>query len=84
MKENILVDKSGCPLISDFGISRIVNASQSYGVTTQSSGTKGTIRWMAIELFDLLANTQNHTVESDVWAFGMTIYVSVILHTCKH
>ena len=37
----------------------------------------GSLRWMAPELFDL-EGSMAHTKESDIWAYGMTIYVGVI------
>ena len=45
-----------------------------------TSNLKGSIRWLAIELIDQHepeeSQTQTfHTKQSDVWAFGMTVYV---------
>ncbi len=39
---------------------------------------KGSSRWLAEELlrFSEGAEGSRHTMESDVWAFGMTVYVS--------
>ncbi len=34
-------------------------------------------RWIAIELFE---GQDKHTEETDVWAFGMTIYVGSVFH----
>ncbi len=47
------------------------------GTTTAS--TKGTVRWMAIELFPTISGDppSNHDEKSDVWAFGMVVYVRV-------
>ena len=68
----MLVSRFGEPIICDFGISRIISASQSFGETS-GHRVKGSVRWMAREL---LADPQSvHSKESDVWAFGMTIYV---------
>ena len=64
---------SGEPLICDFGISRILSHSLSNGGTS-SANLKGSARWMAPELFNLEIDT-HHTKETDMWAFGMTVYV---------
>lgn len=59
--------------ISDFGISRISDASDS------TSECGGTARWMAYELVapddedDEDDNKYQNTTASDVWAFAMTI-----------
>ncbi|THH10434.1 hypothetical protein EW145_g1333 [Phellinidium pouzarii] len=73
--ENILISSSGQPRICDFGVSRMLIASNSFNFTLSSSGSlKGTIRYIAIELF--MATGQKSCTfskESDIWAFGMTI-----------
>ena len=53
-------------MVSDFGLSRILGAT---GMSTSS--TQGAVRWMAPELLE----NGNHTFESDVWAYGMTVLV---------
>ncbi|KAL5492783.1 hypothetical protein ACEPAI_4231 [Sanghuangporus weigelae] len=69
--DNVLVSRFGEPCICDFGISRMIAASQSFGETS-AHRVKGTVRWMAREL---LEDPQAvHSKESDIWAFGMTIY----------
>lgn len=40
-----------------------------------SSGQKGTSRWLSPELFDGVEG-RNYSKESDIWAFGITVYVS--------
>ncbi len=45
------------------------------------ASAKGTVRWMAIELLSLSDVSGVGTIpneKSDVWAFGMTVYV----HNC--
>jgi len=68
---NILVNDEHKACISDFGLSRILEAS---GFTTTSVG--GTYRWMAYELiayeFDGLS-VPKITKATDTWAFGMTV-----------
>ena len=49
---------------------------------TGTSSLSGNARWMSIELFnpsvseDSSRNHELHTKRSDVWAYGMVIYVS--------
>ena len=49
---------------------------------TGTSSLGGNTRWMPIELFnpsvykDSSRNHEVHTKRSDVWAFGMVVYVS--------
>ena len=58
--------------IADFGLARILGET---GFTTKSIG--GTCRWMACELVELSEEEEECvpevTMESDVWAFGMTV-----------
>ena len=58
--------------IADFGLARILGET---GFTTKSIG--GTCRWIAYELVDLSDEEEECvpqvTMESDVWAFGMTV-----------
>lgn len=63
-------------MINDFGLSRMFSASQSFSASLNSGGLNGTVRWMAYELFQLEDVEPEHTKASDVWAYGMTIYVS--------
>lgn len=69
---NILVNDEHTACIADFGLARILGES---GFTTKSVG--GTWRWMAYELVELSEEEEEIvpqvTVQSDVWAFGMTV-----------
>lgn len=78
-QDNILIGEDCTPLICDFGISRMLDSSQSNFVSTTHDGQiKGSARWMAIELYSATGETEPiHTKETDVWAFGMTLYVSL-------
>ena len=71
----------GQPQICDFGISSVVASSTSLGITSShSSGAKGSLRWMAIELLIMTEaedSPVSHSKETDVWAFGMTAYVCI-------
>lgn len=73
--QNIMISPYGIPLLADFGLSLALSQSQ-YTSGTTATTTKGTVRWMAIEL--LVPNDSGiptkHDEKSDVWAFGMVIY----------
>lgn len=71
---NILVSDDGRPLLADFGTA-ISSASRSLAAT-ELHGQKGTPKWMAKELL-VHENYTGHTEESDIWAFGMVIYVCI-------
>lgn len=77
---NILMSDLECPLIMDFGVSRIMAASMSGMCKTSARSNKGTVRWTAIELFayseEPATESSIATEKSDVWAFGMVVYVS--------
>lgn len=75
-QDNIVIANSGDARICDFGGSRIAYASKS--VAKPSTGIRGTPRYLAYELITLLDQHPRHTKESDVWAFGMTVFVSPI------
>jgi hypothetical protein len=83
LQDNVLISSTGVPMLSDFGVSRVIAASN---ITTGTSAGCST-RWMAYELFPPLDEvpqldgtsyrrpvTANE--KTDVWAFGMTVYVS--------
>ncbi|KLO13891.1 kinase-like protein [Schizopora paradoxa] len=75
--QNILISASGSPLIADFGLSLAISQSQSTMGTTSTS-TKGTVRWMAIELLPSAsvdgAVPVKPNKKTDIWSFGMVIY----------
>lgn len=70
----------GQPQICDFGISSILAASSTFGATSSHNyGTRGSLRWMAVEFFEMTDPPVLHSEKSDVWAFGMTVYVGLLL-----
>ncbi|KLO13867.1 kinase-like protein [Schizopora paradoxa] len=73
--QNILISASKTPLLADFGLSLALSQSHSTMGTTTAS-TKGTVRWMAVELLPSVSGDEpsKHDKRSDVWAFGMVIY----------
>ena len=70
--------KAGDPVICDFGFSRVL--CPSLIVESLGEGAKGTLHYMAIELH--VNPDATATKAADVWAFGMTLYVSRA--TSKH
>jgi len=73
-KANVLISSSGQPLLADFGLSYVVSsiASMSFGTLNRGGGT---LRWMAPELLVDAEDAIIPTIESDIWAYGMVIYV---------
>ncbi|KZV89845.1 kinase-like protein, partial [Exidia glandulosa HHB12029] len=63
---NILVSDQGVARLSDFGFASVL-AELSISMTTHTS-VKGTLRWMAPELFT--SENTSHTTQTDMWAFG--------------
>ncbi|KAL5523312.1 hypothetical protein ACEPAF_1579 [Sanghuangporus sanghuang] len=74
--DNVLLTTTLDARICDFGCSRMLAASRS--LANMSSGIRGTFRYLAYELLATPASggqtTARHTKETDVWAFGMTVY----------
>ena len=71
-KDNILISNKGKAIVSDFGLSRTLTCSK-----FSSTLTAGNYAWVAPELFEYtnLDEKFEHTIESDIWACGMTILV---------
>lgn len=78
-----MVSSSGEARVADFGLSHVYSGSTStLAATLNPSSPKGSCRWMAIELFDFeyeLDIVKAPNKESDVWSFGMVVYVSIPL-----
>ena len=73
MKDNILVTPMKRAVISDFGCAQLASdISRSLGKATTT--TKGTSAFWSPELWEGQGIVKQ-TKESDVWAFGMTVYV---------
>lgn len=72
-------------MLTDFGISRASFYTSEMFRTSHYYGVKGTSAWMAYELLEFLECSKENsaacyapfkcTKESDMWAFGMVIYV---------
>ncbi|KAK1218886.1 hypothetical protein PQX77_018413 [Marasmius sp. AFHP31] len=73
---NILVDKRGKTHLADFGLARTVNETLSLGQST-TGNQKGTIRWMAPELFNFdggeMVTTNFDKFARDIYAFACTV-----------
>ena len=70
---NILVGPDHKALITDFGISRLVDESLTVSrtrATTARQLIRGTSRWMAPECLE----GARHTKASDVYSFAMTVW----------
>ncbi len=81
-KKNVLVSPEKRALLTDFGVSRMETLST--GRTNRNGNVGGTIRWQAVEFFKIIDegdSSQEYTLETDVWAFGMTVYVSGLPNT---
>lgn len=77
-QDNILIDKHLEPRLADFGLSKLMTEFSSDAVTVDLTSTfAGSLRWMARELFTSSEANPTVTCESDVWAFSMTVVVSV-------
>ena len=74
LQSNILISDDKKALISDFGLSRLVEATTGYSIN--SSDTCGSARWMSPEQ---LPHTSEQPIKldsrNDVWSFGMVVYV---------
>jgi serine/threonine protein kinase len=70
MKVNILIDEEGNARITDFGLISITE-SQALETDFTAHAGRGSVRWMAPELFRSGVRINRST---DVYAFGMTIH----------
>ncbi|KLO04563.1 kinase-like protein [Schizopora paradoxa] len=68
---NVFLSMTDSPLSADFGLSRFVEKDETI-LYTHADDSLGGPRWSAPELFE----SSQFTVETDVWAFGMLLYVS--------
>lgn len=78
----------GIPMLSDFGQARTEKYTRpDLFKTTSFQREKGTLNWIAPEIATFIDKADNPlelkcTEESDVWSYGMVVYVSAaqILH----
>lgn len=77
MQGNILMFGNNVVKITDFGQSRSSDYPEPCLKTTTYDRDKGTCRWQAYEFVTLDDDADAKcTNESDIWAFGMVLYVS--------
>ncbi|KAI5120533.1 hypothetical protein M0805_004541 [Coniferiporia weirii] len=69
--DNILIDEHFEPRLADFGLSKLLTEASDTATATGTAELLGSARWMARELF---LDSPGVTVESDIWAFGMTLF----------
>ena len=72
---NILIGEDGAPVISDFGVSRVVATTMcSFGVTANKvGGTYNLESPEQLEGEDKAGNPMRVTMQSDVWSFACTL-----------
>jgi formylglycine-generating enzyme required for sulfatase activity len=75
---NILLDASGEPFVTDFGLARIeanqIEATQSRSSETATNAMLGTINFASPEQ---QRNPRNVCFQSDIWSLGATLYKTV-------
>jgi len=70
---NVLVSRSGEPLLADFGVSRMTESVWSKGFYTTETSRHST-RWLPYEYYHIDESETFHPDPmTDVWAFGMTL-----------
>ncbi|KAJ7585699.1 kinase-like domain-containing protein, partial [Mycena floridula] len=71
---NVLITDSGTAVVTDFGLSTILEHSTGY--TTTSLALAGAARWLAPELFMnwTRGGTNSRSFETDIWALSCTVY----------
>ncbi|KAG9006799.1 hypothetical protein FRB94_000395 [Tulasnella sp. JGI-2019a] len=67
---NVVLDETLQPKICDFGLTKVIHTE--YACTSDALKGVGSYKWMSPELFTNDENSSK-TIESDVYAFGMTI-----------
>ena len=65
--ENILVNEKGEVKICDLGISV-------YSKTNQETEIKGTMHWIAPEMFRVATGGRPYTSKVDIWSLGVLAY----------
>ena len=68
LKDNILICSKGIPVVADLGLSKVLTSSTAFSAPS----TMGNPAWTSPELQE---DDAVHTIESDIWACGMTLLV---------
>lgn len=84
-----MATRDGVPMLTDFGVSRAVQYTLTILKTTTYHQLKGTVNWMAPEVVECFTQATAGDLKeirldtkSDMWAFGMAIYVCSHRSTC--
>ena len=72
---------NGVPMLSDFGQARAIRYTVTAFRTTHHLREKGTMNWIAPEIAQYIDDDENTNEiicsrQSDMWSYGMVIYVS--------
>lgn len=69
-----MINDKGKAQLSDFGLSSVDSVHEGITATSSASNSGGNPRWLAPELIfpGEFNGNGKHTVESDIYAFGMT------------
>jgi serine/threonine protein kinase len=71
MQNNVLISNNHEAVLTDFGLSKVIEDVNRAGSSTSNRGA-GALRWKAPELLGI--HLIPVTPASDVWAFGCTAY----------
>ncbi|KAK7036565.1 Homeobox protein tos8 [Paramarasmius palmivorus] len=74
---NILVDEHACCRLADFGLATVIESHRLDSTTSSSGGPKGTLSWMAPEMFEVEDHRSGKDVDKsprDIYAYGCTIF----------
>lgn len=74
-KDNILISESGVAQLAHFSTSRVLMSVEFANWETPSNDDTGPLRWMAIEQLTAENILDRFSFASDIWSFGMTVYV---------
>lgn len=80
---NVVMSSTGVPMLTDFGQSRALYYTQSSLVSSAHDNLKGSSHWVAYELLGFLDTPEAQVIctkPSDMWAFGMVVFVSAFAH----
>ena len=69
---NILIDDSGCVKLADFGLGRLFPGASSNDMYAMT-GTTGTLRWMAPEVF----REEPYSLKVDVFSWAMVVWYMI-------
>ncbi|KAG8953763.1 hypothetical protein FRC00_006163 [Tulasnella sp. 408] len=72
LKANVLIDLHMNAVLCDFGLASFVSGSGASPGLVTSTTLKGSPRYMSPEL--LMEDEYTHSLESDVWAWGCTVF----------